>query len=470
MYKCPMTYCIALYMLCDGVADCPHGDDEEHCDRNSCPGLLHCKDDNICVHPLNICDGVMECLQSGDDEDLCNMGECPEFCICRGTAIYCYGIMPKLMQISVDVSALVLHYMELKITFNLQHCTKLQYLTIENSIMAGNAIYSKTLAKLSDVQHLKLINNNIKYIKKMAFSDMQRVKVIDIQGNKLNAIMSYTFNGLNSVKQLDLSKLFIKHLHSESFYGLVYCQYLNLSNNLIHIVRQESFYGLYELYKLDLRHNPILLIHQPFVPSYNARLEVYLDYPFQCCHLQGLKKCLPDLSNPVLKSPCRNIMQSVVIRTLNICSSSLVLVTTLMLFFLGVTGKKSHAYTILLQQMIISNAIPAIYMILLSVTASIYEDHFIYINTTWLHSYLCRVLRACITVSFTQGRLLTFLIVINQLLSTKYMFKTRHFTNRHTYFMVVMAWLFHYWLGVCKLWFSTILISTVSHLLYQATI
>ena len=441
MFKCPLTYCVAVYMLCDGVADCPQGDDEEHCDHISCPGLLHCKDENICVHPLNICDGVMECLLSGDDEHLCNMGECPEFCICRGTAIYCDKKMPKLTQISVDVSALVLRDMELKENFTLQHCVKLQHLTIENSTLAGNAIYAKTLAKLSDVQHLKLTYNNIKYVRKAAFSDMHRVKVIDIQGNNLNVITSYMFNGLHSVKHFDLSKLFIKHLHSESFYGLLYCQYLDLSNNLIDIVRPQSFYGLYELYKLDLRHNPISLIHQPFVPNYNARLQVYVDYPVQCCHTQGLKQCLPDRSNPVLKSPCRNIMQSVVIRTLNICSSSLILVTTLTLLIIGSTDKKSHAYAILLQQTIISNAIPAIYMILLSVTASIYQNHFIYLNTTWLHSYLCRILRTCITVSFTQGRLLTFLIVINQLLSTRYMFKTRHYTSRHTYSMVVMAWL-----------------------------
>ena len=59
MYKCHQTYCIPIRLLCDGSADCPDGEDEQSCDEISCVGLLRCRDDGICVHPVDICDGVI---------------------------------------------------------------------------------------------------------------------------------------------------------------------------------------------------------------------------------------------------------------------------------------------------------------------------------------------------------------------------------------------------------------------------
>ena len=59
-------------MICDGTSDCADGDDEEGCDDFVCSGALRCRLDNICIHPIDICDGVMHCPLSGDDELLCN--------------------------------------------------------------------------------------------------------------------------------------------------------------------------------------------------------------------------------------------------------------------------------------------------------------------------------------------------------------------------------------------------------------
>ena len=39
-YKCRLSYCIPLRKVCDGVIDCPNGDDEASCANITCPGLI----------------------------------------------------------------------------------------------------------------------------------------------------------------------------------------------------------------------------------------------------------------------------------------------------------------------------------------------------------------------------------------------------------------------------------------------
>ena len=53
-YKCQESYCIALHMVCDGVNDCPDSEDELFCDNLNTRGLLHCRGDDIYVHPRHI--------------------------------------------------------------------------------------------------------------------------------------------------------------------------------------------------------------------------------------------------------------------------------------------------------------------------------------------------------------------------------------------------------------------------------
>ena len=76
-------------MVCDGNLDCPDSDDEMFCADFNCVGLLRYRHDNICVHPTDICDGIIHCPMSLDDEKFCYMATCPEMCICRGSAVKC---------------------------------------------------------------------------------------------------------------------------------------------------------------------------------------------------------------------------------------------------------------------------------------------------------------------------------------------------------------------------------------------
>ncbi len=83
-YKCLYSYCIEIYILCDGQVDCPHGEDEGlFCQRHSCPGMLRCSESSVCVHPRHIGDGTPHCVVSADDERVYT-SVCEPVCKCHG--------------------------------------------------------------------------------------------------------------------------------------------------------------------------------------------------------------------------------------------------------------------------------------------------------------------------------------------------------------------------------------------------
>ena len=92
-FKCVMFYCIPTRKVCDGVADCPVGEDEANCEEYSCSGHMQCTGAIYCVAPHEICDGISHCPQQ-DDEKYCQV--CPHGCQCKGRGIYCHNVTHNL--------------------------------------------------------------------------------------------------------------------------------------------------------------------------------------------------------------------------------------------------------------------------------------------------------------------------------------------------------------------------------------
>ena len=63
-------------MLCDGNPDCRDSKYQHLCEAYQCAGWLRCRRDGLCLHPTDVCDGVVPCLMSRDDEKLCDMSPC----------------------------------------------------------------------------------------------------------------------------------------------------------------------------------------------------------------------------------------------------------------------------------------------------------------------------------------------------------------------------------------------------------
>ncbi|KAE8621384.1 hypothetical protein XENTR_v10004805 [Xenopus tropicalis] len=68
MYCSDTSVCIPHYQICNGVQDCPNGDDERYC-GGFCKNR-RCGSSDICVPPSQWCDGVSDC-PNGEDEMSC---------------------------------------------------------------------------------------------------------------------------------------------------------------------------------------------------------------------------------------------------------------------------------------------------------------------------------------------------------------------------------------------------------------
>ena len=174
-------------MLCDGNADCPDGEHEQACEGFQCVGLLRCRGDDICVHPTDICDGIVHCLISVDDEKLCHMLPCPEVCICRGTSFKCYDLN-DINQISDIATAVILTQISFSRKDYFGYFPYLLYLNITNCTFANGVLSKNMFAPSVHMLTVVIKQSRIKYVQNNCFESMILLKVLDLHHNEIYAI------------------------------------------------------------------------------------------------------------------------------------------------------------------------------------------------------------------------------------------------------------------------------------------
>ncbi|GCC35215.1 hypothetical protein chiPu_0013698 [Chiloscyllium punctatum] len=108
----------------------------------------------------------------------------------------------------------------------------------------------------SSLEHLRLARNKISRIPEGAFTNLDKLTLLDLQGNNLKdfAIEVNTFQGLKSLLQLNLAKNGLKEMPPQIPNSTLQ---LFLDNNSIKAIPQDYFSGLPKLSFVRLNHNKI---------------------------------------------------------------------------------------------------------------------------------------------------------------------------------------------------------------------
>ena len=229
-YKCLSSYCIPTRKVCDGIVDCPVGDDEAMCSKYSCPGHMRCFSVSFCVPPHEICDDIGHCPHQ-EDEKYCQV--CPQDCHCKGTAVYCHNVgSPLSIHNMYSPSALFLH----------------------NSFPMFMELYNQSEYKMNYVWLL-----NLKY--------GSFVSLLEGQVNIFEHYLSVKFLYLN---HQGLGTLFSKFINGPNII------YLNLSHNIIQSVQENAFYFLKNARTLSLVSNKLNSLESHFCKYLNFLSSLYL--------------------------------------------------------------------------------------------------------------------------------------------------------------------------------------------------
>ena len=228
-YKCSRSYCIPSRKLCNGVIDCPTGDDEVSCVDYKCPGHMRCSGVHFCVPLYEICDGLAHC-PGQDDEKFCQIY--PSGCNCEGTAVYCQDVKDLTFSgVLQSPSALILYNsFDIFIDIYNQYVEKMQHVWLIDlkhgsfaSLLHNEKIQSFLFVKILYLNHqgldviprnfinapnmtyVNLSHNAIHSVKRNAFSLMKHVIILSLAKNKLQALESYFSLDLKFLSHLFLN-------------------------------------------------------------------------------------------------------------------------------------------------------------------------------------------------------------------------------------------------------------------------
>ena len=312
-YKCFESYCIPLHLVCDGVEDCPTGQDEEHCGEFSCHGYFQCKATHLCLHLNYLCDGVVDCPVHRDDEQFCDSFQCPKDCDCIGFTVAC-----------IKVTKFSLHYIS-------------KYKNRKAIILASNsATIHSAITQFSYFPWLLVLNlTGAQFVQNLypeAFIHMPQLRILDLTNIRIVLDKGSKFRYMNSLKHLYLirsrtSTLYLNTFQLPSLTSLhlqysklhfieneVFCfqnnlRIINLSFNEIEHISVKTFECLKGLHILDIRNNKLTTIQESALDYISIVL--FSGHITICCYLSSTSSCVvgeKTISSITILNECQSIL------------------------------------------------------------------------------------------------------------------------------------------------------------------
>jgi len=444
MFKCPNTLCVPMHKVCNGVKDCPLGEDEEVCTSPLlCPGMLKCHP-GICVTQEYICDSVSQCVNN-DDEMFCDVTDCPHNCTCIGDLFNCTTAGLVVLPDGRGVKLLDASYNQITLesenfrTYNILKVLLLGHNAL-TSLPSGNQSSFKALKYL---YHLSLDSNYINILPQGAFAGLVNLRSMSLHGNPLHSILDFAFKDCSNLLSLDLSHLGIKIISNLAFKGLESLQKIDISNNKlssfdIHtlgMTKSIAWINIRKLFKhpwafSKIKRADTIWMKVDFISSDDWRL---------CCLAESVKTCHVPQDE---LSTCKNLLSS---QTQTVClwitASCSFIANIFVLVYRIISSRKSpHSNNLFLIHLACSDILMSMYLFNLAIVDVQFRDKFLIYAMSWRSGWHCQVLSILSSLSLEMS------MAIICLLSTFYLMavtgKAKHlFTPFRKHILCFTLWI-----------------------------
>ena len=424
-------------MVCDGILDCPDGEDEHNCTGYHCPGRLMCKGLQICVDSKYICDGIVDCLLYGDDEVHCHDEKCPTGCNCKSDIVTCINTKLRISRLPKSTKALHTHnvgmYPEKKMFKKLDNVIVLHFNSNNLKIFRLTALMFEGL---DTVLILNITNYESILLESEAFVGLTSLSNLSFTNTTLQIIPKDTFRSVHGINKLDFSFLSIVQIVDYAFCDLFYLKFLNISYNRISTLYEHSFACLENINSIDVTHNPISQISSDIFSSLVSCV-IHLDHASLCCNLID-NQCsyLQEYEIP-REYRCKNLIRSHSLKYgIIIIGLAIIILNGLSVIVNHAAKTISKDYICLVALAVADSCIGMFYTISY-ISDYVYDTDYLRLSNTKYISMICTYLGSMPCTFSLASTTITSFMAFQRLLDTKYHHKDSHL-HMHTKYKHLM--------------------------------
>ena len=393
--------------------------------------MFRCRYDNICIHPHNVCDGVVHCRDSQDDESLCE-AHCPYRCSCTGLTAVCNSTTHKKTHVHYPLLGLKVTQPRVDFSDLIHSCRTLLILSIEHTIVTV-----VDLIAINNNHLLYMLTFNDNYLTGFphySFNKLTHLRQFNVRQNYIPVLESNAFAGMHNLQTFNMSGLAVKKLEKCCVCGMATLHAIDFSNNNIKVLRRGMLLTTNPVEVIDLSNNNITFIQQFSFKTYFK--DVIFTEPVYFCFLTDSQTDL--VIRHKLSHLCEQLLTNNTYLSIFISITLLLLIINTSVILQYISYKVHYIFIL---HLAFADMFYAFYLTTIASAQLYYREQFPLHCQHWMLSTTCKASMVLFIISLCQSKCITFFININYLQGTKYVMKRRPFSKRKKYTILICLWL-----------------------------